>query len=95
MPALRRIAAATVMVGALSTSILAAGPAQAAETRSYVGTGMNNNYFTALSYATTNAWALASADGFDPATQCSPGGNFATQPWPGLYQVRALINCTR
>ncbi|WBB76356.1 hypothetical protein O7602_12840 [Micromonospora sp. WMMD1128] len=95
MPALRRIAAATVLAGAVSASVLVGGPAQAAETRSYVGLGLNNNYFTALYYATNDAWAQASADGFDPATQCSPGGNFATQPWPGLYQVRALVNCTR
>ncbi|WP_140157961.1 hypothetical protein [Micromonospora sp. NBS 11-29] len=95
MPALRRIAAAMMLAGAVTTSVLAAGPAHAAETRSYVGIGLNNNYFTALYYATNNAWALASADGFDPATQCSPGGNFATQPLPGLYQVRALVNCTR
>ncbi|MGA4686918.1 hypothetical protein [Micromonospora sp. AB353] len=60
-----------------------------------MGLGLNNNYFTALYYATNDAQAQASAAGFDPATQCSPGGNYATMPLPGLYQVRALINCTR
>ncbi|MFF3868825.1 hypothetical protein [Micromonospora sp. NPDC001898] len=95
MPALRRIVAATVLAGTVSAAVLLAGPASAAETKAFYGRGMNNNYFTALSFATNNARSLASADGFDPDTQCSHGGSFTTQPWPGLYSVLAQINCTR
>ncbi|MCL7456821.1 hypothetical protein M8I35_06470 [Micromonospora sp. MSM11] len=95
MSALRRIVAATAVAGAVSASVLLAGPAVAAETKAFYGNGMSNNYFTALTNANNAARALASADGFDPDTQCTHGGSFTTQPWPGLYKVLAQINCTR
>ncbi|MFV2111207.1 hypothetical protein ACFHW0_02560 [Micromonospora sp. LOL_025] len=95
MFALRRIVAATALVGAVSASVLLSGPAVAAETKTFYGNGMSNNYFTALYNANNAARSLASADGFDPDTQCSHGGSFTTQPWPGLYSVLAQINCTR
>ncbi|WP_143740258.1 hypothetical protein [Micromonospora echinospora] len=94
MPALRRIVA-TALAGAVSASVLLSGPAGAAETKTFYGNGMNNNYFTALFKAQENARSLASADGFEPSTQCSPGGSYTTQPWPGLYSVTAQIICTR
>jgi len=84
-----------MLAGAMSASALLAGPAFADETKTYQGAGMSNNYYTALFNAQNNARSLASADGFDPYTQCSPGASFVTQPLPGLYSVRALINCTR
>ncbi|NBE83416.1 hypothetical protein [Micromonospora rubida] len=56
---------------------------------------MSNNYFTALFNAQNNARSLASADGFEPSTQCSPGASFVRQPLPGLYSVQAQIICTR
>ncbi|WP_229403333.1 hypothetical protein [Micromonospora okii] len=95
MHALRRMVAAATLAGAVSGSVLFAGPASAAETKAFYGRGMNNNYFTALSFATGDARSLAIAEGFNPDTQCSHGGSFTTQPWPGLYSVLVQINCTR
>ncbi|WP_172900340.1 hypothetical protein [Micromonospora echinospora] len=65
------------------------------QTKTFYGSGMSNNYYTALFNAQNNARSLARADGFDPNGQCSPGGSFVTTPWPGLYSVRAAIICSR
>lgn len=95
MPALRRIVAATAMAGAVSASVLLSGPAFAAETKTFWGTGMSTSHSTALFLAQNNAVSLAGADGFNSSTQCRHGQNFTTQLMPGLYRVQAQLICTR
>ncbi|MGC4803488.1 hypothetical protein [Micromonospora sp. DT233] len=96
MPALRRIFAATVLATtACATVVLGATAASASETKTFSGTGMNNNPFTALYYADANARALATADGFDQATQCVADGHFTTRHSLGYYVVYAQVRCTR
>ncbi|MEU9510689.1 hypothetical protein AB0D32_30925 [Micromonospora sp. NPDC048170] len=95
MPALRRIVAATAMAGAVSASILLSGPAFAGETKTFWGTGMSTSHSTALFLAQHNAVSLASADGFNTATQCGHGQYVTTQLMPGFYRVQSPLICTR